>query len=179
MDQQALKELFQKTIEAITANPQKAQASFLAKTELHEGVKCTARVRDFPPLVVDEPPALGGGNEGINPVELILAALGTCQEIMYRIYAALLDIPLKKVTVNVEGELNVRGLFGVDGSTPAGYSRIHYETVIESDADEAQVKKLAEMAESHCPVLDTLTRAVEVTGTVSTKKKGRKKRILP
>jgi len=178
MDQRALKELFQKTIEAITANPQRAQTKFLARTELMDGVKCTARVRDFPPLVVDEPPALGGGDEGVNPVELILAALGTCQEIMYSIYAALMDIPLKKVTVNVEGDLNIRGLFGVDGSTPAGYSHIHYETVIEADVYEAQVKKLVEMAESHCPVLDTLTRAVKVTGTVSTRKKGRKKRLL-
>jgi organic hydroperoxide reductase OsmC/OhrA len=119
MDHKALKELFQTSIEAITANPKKAGACFMAKTEMMEGIKCTARVRDIPPLIVDEPPALGGTNEGMNPVELILVALGTCQEIMYRIYATLMDIPLKKVTVNVQGDLDIRGLFRVGGPIPA------------------------------------------------------------
>lgn len=33
------------------------------------------RIRDFPPLVSDEPPARGGENRGPTPLELILAAL--------------------------------------------------------------------------------------------------------
>lgn len=33
------------------------------------------RIRDFPALVSDEPPARGGENRGPTPLELILAAL--------------------------------------------------------------------------------------------------------
>jgi uncharacterized OsmC-like protein len=32
-------------------------------------------VRDFPPLVSDEPPSRGGENRGPTPLELVLAAL--------------------------------------------------------------------------------------------------------
>jgi putative redox protein len=177
MDQQALKELYQKIIKAIETQPGRARASFMAKTELGEGIRCTAKVREFTPLIVDEPPPMGGTDEGMNPVELILAALGTCQEIMYRIYAALMDIPLKKVTVNVQGDLDVRGLFGVGNSIPAGYSNIAFETIVESEADEESLKKLVAVVEARCPVLDTLSRPVEITGTAFVKKKGRKKRI--
>jgi uncharacterized OsmC-like protein len=32
-------------------------------------------VRDFPPVISDEPPARGGGNRGPTPLEFILVAL--------------------------------------------------------------------------------------------------------
>jgi uncharacterized OsmC-like protein len=177
MDQKALKEAFQKTIGAIQADPKNAAAAFMGKTELVEGVKCSAKVRNFPPMTVDEPPELGGTDAAMNPVELILVALGTCQEIMYAACAALMDIPLNKVTISLEGNLDLRGLFGMDDSIPAGYSDIAFETTIDSDADEDTLKKLADVVEAHCPVLDTLTRSISVNGSVSIKKNGNKTRI--
>ena len=38
------------------------------------------------------------GGHGPNPVEIVLAALGTCQEITYRAYATALGIPLERVS---------------------------------------------------------------------------------
>ena len=73
-------------------------------------------------LVVDEPESLGGTDSGPNPVELILAALGTCQEITYRAYAAALAIPLEHVSVTLEGDIDLRGFFAVDESVQAGIS---------------------------------------------------------
>lgn len=113
-----------KTIEKIKSDPKAANLVFRAETELHERVRCIARVREFETLVVDEPTDLGGTNAAMNPVELILVAFGTCQEIMYAAYAAVLDIPLTEVKVDVKGYLNLQGLFGLDSSTPPGYQRI-------------------------------------------------------
>jgi len=79
----ALKSTLLQTIEEIKKNPQSAQLVFRANTKLLEGVRCSAKVRDFDEIYVDEPPSLGGNDSSMNPVELILAALGTCQEIMY------------------------------------------------------------------------------------------------
>src|SRR6516162_1826890 len=39
-------------------------------------------------FTVDEPEALGGSNVAANPVEYALAALGSCQAITYRVWAA-------------------------------------------------------------------------------------------
>jgi len=177
MDQKTLKEAFQKTIGAIQKDPKNAAAAFLAKTELVDGVKCSAKVRNFPAMTVDEPPELGGTDSAMNPVELILVALGTCQEIMYGACAALMDVPLKKVTIGVEGNLDLRGLFGMDESIPAGYSSISFETIIDSDADEDTLKKLVDFVEAHCPVFDTLARSIAVSGSVSVKKNGSKTKI--
>lgn len=166
MSQQELKAALLKAIEGIKSNPAAAKLVFRAETQLEEGVRCSARVRDFAPLAVDEPPELGGKNTAMNPVELVLAALGTCQEIMYAAYAAVMDIPLHRVQVDLKGYLDLRGLFGMDPSIPPGYQKIVYETRIDSPADEATLKKLVATVERTCPLLDIIKRPIEVSSEV-------------
>jgi uncharacterized OsmC-like protein len=164
MSQETLKDALTNTMKAIGSKPDGAKLVFNAKTRLEEGVRCSATVRNFAPLGVDEPPELGGSDSAMNPVELILAALGTCQEIMYAAYASVLGIGLDGVEVDVKGYLDARGLFGMADVYP-GYERLHFETRIDSSAGEDEIRKLVDIVESHCPVLDTLVRAVEVTGS--------------
>lgn len=164
MSQETIKAALGKTIENIKKNPMFATVAFKADTEWKEDVLCSAKVRNFAPLLVDEPPELGGQDAGMNPVELLLVALGTCQEIVYSAYAAFLGIPLEGVTVKLRGTLDLRGLFAMDPSVPAGYKNIRFETQIRSAASAEQIRTLIETVESHCPVMDTLTRAVEVSG---------------
>jgi len=163
MSQEALKKALTTTIGAITENPAGANLVFRAQTKLEENVRCSARVREFAPLGVDEPPELGGDNTAMNPVELVLCALGTCQEIMYAAYAAVMDIKLDSVEVEVKGYLDVRGLFAM-AEVAAGYKNIKFETNISSPAPREKIRQLVEMVESHCPVMDTITRAIEVSG---------------
>jgi len=167
MSKETVKAALQATIGAITKNPKASNVVFRAETELVEDVRCSVKVRDFAPFAVDEPADLGGTNAAINPVELVLGALGTCQEIMYAAYAAVMDIKLDKVTVDVKGYLDLKGLFGMDETVPPGFRKICYETSIESPADTETLNRLVTIVESHCPVYDTLIRAVEVTGKVS------------
>jgi uncharacterized OsmC-like protein len=166
MSQETLKAALGNTIEGLKSNPGASKVVFRADTRLEENVRCSAIVRDFPPMVIDEPPELGGANAGMNPVELILVALGTCQEIMYSAYASVMDIPVDSVNVDVKGYLDLQGLFGM-ADVPAGYTDIRYETSIESTASPEQISLLAQTVESHCPVLDTLVRPITVSGTVT------------
>ena len=167
MSQANVKEAMMKIIGGIQENPAKANAVYRVSTELVEDVRCSAQVRDFPTMIIDEPPVLAGKDAGMSPVELVLVALGTCQEIMYSAYASVMEIPLNSVKVNVKGNLDLRGLFGMDETVPAGFTDITFETTLDSPADNASLLKLVEAAESNCPVLDMLTRQVPVNGTVS------------
>ncbi|MHB1935590.1 MAG: OsmC family protein [Acidobacteriaceae bacterium] len=155
-----------RTIEKIKTDPKTANVVFRAETELKENVRCIARVREFETLIVDEPTDLGGTNAAMNPVELVLVALGTCQEIMYAAYAAVLGIPLTEVKVDVKGYLNLQGLFGMDPSIPPGYQTIVWETRISSPADEGSLKSLVAIVERTCPLLDVIRRPIEASGKV-------------
>lgn len=164
MAQEDVRAAVMKGIAAIQANPKAANVFFKAQTELVEDVRCSAKVRDFAPMVIDEPPELGGKDAGPNPVELLLVALGTCQEIMYSAYASVMGVQLDSVKVALRGDIDLKGLFGLDENTPAGYKNISFEANIESDADEETLKKLIETVEKHCPVMDTLLREIPISG---------------
>ncbi|GIK25706.1 MAG: osmotically inducible protein OsmC [Rhodocyclales bacterium] len=167
MSQQSLKEALSKTVKGIQDNPVMSRVVFEAQTALVEDVRCTGNVRNFAPIVVDEPPELGGQDKGANPVELLLVSLGACQEIMYSAMASMMGIRLDEVKVNLKGSLDLKGLFGMDPAIPPGYQKITYETTLKSPASEEELRKLVEAVESHCPVLDTLVRPIEVTGRVT------------
>lgn len=166
MSQEHIKNTLLAAIGNIQQNPAGAKVVFRASTHLDEGMHCLGKVREFPAMSIDEPADLGGTDRGPNPVEVVLVALGTCQEIVYRAYAAVMGIQLESVKCNLRGYLDLRGLFAMQDDIRAGYQKIVFETEVVSSASREELHKLAQMVEKHCPVLNTLQEPVEVTGTV-------------
>lgn len=167
----ALRELIAATQARFKADPEEAQATFRSQSALQDGLRSRVALRDHV-LTVDEPENLGGGDSGPNPVELILAALGACQEITYRAYATALGIPLQSVSVTLDGDIDLRGFFGVDDSVRPGYRAINGTVALTSTAAEADLRKLREVVNAHCPVLDILTKAVPVSLELDLQERG-------
>ena len=101
-----LKQVFADNHATLKTHPEQAVATFAAESRGHADLHRQVRIRDFS-IDVDEPPALGGTDLAANPVEYALAALATCQEITYRLHAAALGIPLKEVSVKLEGDVDL------------------------------------------------------------------------
>jgi len=158
---EALRTIIAETQTAFQADPESAKATFTSISELQDGLQTVASMRQHN-VTVDEPEALGGADTGPNPVELVLAALGTCQEITYRAYATAMGISLDGVSVAVEGDIDLRGFFAVDDSVRAGYEKIRATVTLDSNASEAELQQLREAVNAHCPVLDILTGKVPV-----------------
>lgn len=144
--------------------PEPPVATFTASSSLVDDYRTEVRIRDFR-LDVDEPPLIGGTDTGPTPVELVLAALGTCQEIVYATYARVLGIPLNGVAVSAEGRLDLRGFFGV-ADVPAGFHSVNFTVDVDSPAPPEDVARLVEAVNAHCPVLDILKQPMVVQGEV-------------
>ncbi len=155
------KTAFDSTNAALAAAPQNARATFSARSTLGDGVNSNVAIRQFN-VAVDEPQALGGTDTAPNPVEYILAALGSCQEITYRLYADALGIPVNRVSVRLEGDIDLRGLFNVDKSIRPGFQGITAEVTIDSPASENDLLRLKSVVDRHCPVLDILQNPTPV-----------------
>ena len=147
----------------LAAAPEPPIATFAVTTSLVNDYEASVQIRDFA-LTVDEPEQIGGANAGPTPVELVLAALGTCQEIVYATYARVLGIPLNGVEVAAEGRLDLRGFFGV-ADEPAGFQDVTYTVNIDSPAAPEDVARLIDVVNAHCPVLDILQQPVPVSGS--------------
>ncbi len=154
--------IVEETQQALRDDPALASASFAVASRQIEGLCSEVTARDFK-LTVDEPEILGGTDRGPYPVELVLAALASCQEITYRLYADSLGIPLEGVSVKVTGDLDLRGLFAVDKSVRPGFGEIRAEVTLDSPASDAELARLKEVVDRHCPVLDILTAATPVS----------------
>ena len=140
-------------------NPSEATTTFKSNSSLIEGFNSRAILRQHS-IDVDEPKELGGTDLGPNPVELILAALGTCQEITYKAYATVLGIPLESVAVELEGELDLQGFLALNDKIRPGYQKIRGRVKIKSDADAETLDKLRQAVNAHCPVLDIISNPV-------------------
>jgi uncharacterized OsmC-like protein len=137
-----------------------AKSVFKATAHLQEGVQVKVKSRNFE-VTVDEPKSLGGTNTGMNPVEMVLCALGACQAIVARFYAKKFDIQFENFWVEVEGELDPDGFMNISDVRP-GFSDIRYNIHIETDAPREKVEEFIEFVESKCPVGDTLANPVNV-----------------
>ena len=142
-------------------DPEAAKTTFESSSRLVEGLKCEAQSRDFK-MIIDEPEMLGGTDHGPNPVEVVLSALGACQEITYRLYADKLEIPVTGVEVEVLGEIDLCGFFAVDDNVRPGYTDIMANVKIESTASDEDIQRLIEAVDAHCPVLDIISNSTPI-----------------
>jgi uncharacterized OsmC-like protein/alpha-beta hydrolase superfamily lysophospholipase len=118
-------------------------------------------------LLADEPLAVGGGDSGPNPYQLLLAALGACTAMTLRLYAERKALRLDRVTVR----LRHAKIYAADcASCETKEGKVdHIEREIELagtlDADERA--RLIEIADK-CPIHRTLTSEVDIATTERT-----------
>jgi uncharacterized OsmC-like protein len=110
-------------------------------------------------FVVDSVPALGGPNEEINPMDALLAALGTCGVFIVEATAPQLGIALQGATALVQGDFDPRGVRG-EAVDPRIQALRVYLTLPGVDADGAA--QLVEHFQARCPVYTTLVRAASI-----------------
>ncbi|WP_022885525.1 OsmC family protein [Glaciibacter superstes] len=112
---------------------------------------------------VDEPAALAGDDIAASPVEFALGALISCQIVVYRLYAQTLGIRVDSISASAEGDLDVRGLFGVDDTVRPGFSAVRLTVRVTGPESDARYEELHAAVDAHCPVLDLFSSETPVT----------------
>jgi uncharacterized OsmC-like protein len=114
-------------------------------------------------LVVDAPLVLGGPNEEVNSMDLMLGALATCAVFISDYVAREERIPLAQVRIAVAGDLDPRGMCGypVDPRLRALRLQAQFTGVTQEQAD-----LLVQAVRSRCPIFTTLAQSVEIEVSV-------------
>lgn len=127
-----------------------------------KSVACTAEARGLR-VQIDEPEALGGTNTGMNPVELLLSALGGCVTISLLTFAPKFKVNIQDCRVELEGDLDPDGFLGKNPAARVGMSHIRFTIHLKTDSPREKVQELYDYFETHCPVADTL-QGVPISG---------------
>jgi uncharacterized OsmC-like protein len=121
--------------------------------------------RDFT-IDIDEPLELGGANRFANPQEYLLAALNGCMTVGYVAQCALRGIRLDHLEIITEGDIDLRGFFGLSQDVAPGYRELSYTVRIGGDASEAQFAEVHAAVMATSPNFYNIAHAVKLNPTL-------------
>jgi uncharacterized OsmC-like protein len=125
------------------------------------GAEDTSRTKPFE-FTNGEPPVLLGDNEGANPVEFLLHALAGCVTTTFIVHAMARGIAIRELSTELEGDIDLQGLLGLDETVPAGYREIRIKMHVKADCSDEALDDLLAYAQGHSPVCNTVCRPVPV-----------------
>ncbi|WP_119072905.1 OsmC family protein [Aggregatilinea lenta] len=100
---------------------------------------------------------VGGTGTAACSGDLLLGALSACAQLTCQMVAAAMGVPVERIEVTVEGDLDLRGTLGVSKEAAVGFEAIRVRFHLDApEASEEQVAKLREKTEQYCVVMQTL-----------------------
>ena len=157
---------------AVLARKARIEAGQGQATALHAHVRAESRsgirrlrIREHQ-VISDSPYDFAGFNLGPSSPELQLGVLGTCVTHIFEIQAALLQVPLDSLEVDVRGTIDPRGGTPGHEHTPFWPHDIRYEVQVASSASDDQLQALFEAVEKTCPILNLLRNPQQLSGTL-------------
>jgi uncharacterized OsmC-like protein len=100
---------------------------------------------------------VGGAGTAACSGDMLLGALAACAQVTAQMVAAAMGVPVRSITANVEGDLDLRGTLGIERSVPVGFERIRLGFDVDApDASPEQIETLMEKTRKYCVVLKTL-----------------------
>src|SRR5271156_805720 len=106
---------------------------------------------------------VGGAGTGACSGDMLLGAMSACAQITCQMVATSMGIPVERIEVTAEGDLDLRGTLGISKDVPVGFERLRIRFDITAPkATPEQLSALREKTEQYCVVMQTLTRPPEL-----------------
>jgi uncharacterized OsmC-like protein len=165
--------------EALTAAPEAARFQWRASTTWVNGTHSRSTVHEFSglgaqhthrrPFVfdADHPEVFASEDDGATPVEIVLAALGSCLTAGVAAVATHRGVQLRSVTASIEGDMDIQGILGIDPDVRNGYSAIRVRFEIDADADRADIEAIVAQSQKRSAVFDIVTNPTNVVVEVA------------
>lgn len=160
------------TIGRLRNEPALASFRFSARNRWIDGTASASTIHEWHGVGADhthvkefefsaDHPTLGLGY-GPTPQEYVLHALAACLTLGVATTAAARKIELRSVTATATGEIDVRGVLGIDPDIRNGFGRIVVEFEIEADASPSAVVDLVESSKARSAVYDMLANPTQI-----------------
>ncbi len=112
-------------------------------------------------------PAAGGSGAHACSGDMLLQALVACSGVTLSAVATAMGIKIHSANIIAQAEMDFRGTLGIDKSVPVGITSLSLNFEFDSPAEDAQLKKLVELTERYCVVLQTLAHPATLTTSFS------------
>jgi putative redox protein len=126
-----------------------------------DGFKIETRSRQHVALV-DQPVAAGGTDSGPTPLEYLFVSLASCIVTIGHIMAKQRRLPVRKIEVHVEGELDTDVLMGKNTEVRAGFSGIRVHVTIDADMTQTEKEQYLREIDARCPISDNIHKLTPI-----------------
>ncbi len=116
--------------------------------------------------IVDQPAAGGGTDAGPTPLEYLFISLAGCIVTIGHIVAKQRRLPVNKIEVHVEGELDTDVLMGKSTEVRAGFTGIKVHTKIDAEMTQEEKEAFLRDVDARCPISDNIHNLTPIEFTV-------------
>jgi uncharacterized OsmC-like protein len=110
----------------------------------------------------DHPKVFSAEDQGPTPVELLLVSLASCLTAGVAAVAQNREIQLRSVAATLEGDMDIRGILGVDPEVRNGFNQIRVTYTIDADATPDEIEALVAQSQKRSAVYDVVTNPTNV-----------------
>lgn len=148
----------------LSEHPEEARYTDSPATAVVAGLSTTVRGSEGESVTTDMPASVGGGNTAPSPGWLMRAAVASCVATLVAMRSAHQGVELADLEVMVDSESDDRGILGLDDAVPAGPLSMRVAVRVSGPGvSEDEIHQLVDWAYRHCPVSDSVQRAVPTT----------------
>ena len=166
------------TIDVVRNQPELARFQFRATNSWVTGTYSKSRIEFFSgagaehkhagqvEFDADHPGVLVGADNAPTPVEFLLHAIAACITSGIGNIAAARGVKLTEVTSTVEGDIDLRGILGLDAAVRNGYQQMRVHFAIKGDAAPEKLREIVEQSKARSAVYDVLTNGIPLDITI-------------
>lgn len=160
--------------EAMTGTPAAAAFEWRAGCEWINGTHSRTTIENFFgvgdeqshnqafSLDTDHPELFAAQDQGVTPVEMVLAGLAGCLTAGVASVATNRGIKLNSVKATLSGAMDLQGILGIDADVRNGFSSIRVSYEIDADATPDEIKAVVAQSQKRSAVFDTVTNPTNV-----------------
>ncbi|WP_309143116.1 OsmC family protein [Domibacillus sp. A3M-37] len=120
-------------------------------TGITDKMKTTVKAKQHE-IIIDEPPVVGGNNEGPDPLSSLLASLAGCENIVANMVAQEMNFDLQSMNIDVKGQLDPLGMRGEAG-VQVFFEKVWFKAIVSTSESPERLAELKEKTDARCPVL--------------------------
>ena len=115
----------------------------------------------------DHPEVFASQDNGMTPVEMVLAGLAGCLTAGIAAVATNRGVQLRSVTATVAGDMDIQGILGIDREVRNGFEGITVRYEIDADATRSEIDAIVAQSQKRSAVFDVVTNPTNVVVEVA------------
>jgi uncharacterized OsmC-like protein len=161
--------------EAMTGMPAAAQFQWRAACEWVDGTHSRTTVKNFFGVGeeqthreafttdTDHPEIFASADNGATPVEMVLTGLAGCLTAGIASVAQNRGIQLRSVRASLEGDMDLRGILGIDADVRNGFGGITVRYEVDADATREEIEAVIAQSQKRSAVYDVITNPTNIS----------------